>query len=85
MAQQTVVELLHQQSNELITQYLNGKIDKRELLTMHHNLLYPHKQMEKQQIIDAYNEGQLNGIDYRDGSSSLHDEQDYYNKTYGKQ
>ena len=46
---QTAVELLHQQSNELITQYIDGKIDKRELLTMHHNLLYPHKQMEKEQ------------------------------------
>lgn len=78
MAQQTVVELLHQQSNELITQYLNGKIDKRELLTMHHNLLYSHKQMEKEQIIKAW----IDAERYNDSISKPLAEQ-YYNETYG--
>jgi hypothetical protein len=73
MAQQTAVELLHQQSNELITQYLNGKIDKRELLTMHHNLLYSHKQMEKVQIMEAWI-----------GTNTCDSAEQYYNQTYGK-
>lgn len=74
---QTAVELLHQQSNELITQYIDGKIDKRELLTMHHNLLYPHKQMEKEQIIKAYHDDNF--------PCSHYGAEQYYNETYGKE
>lgn len=77
MAQQTVVELLHQQSNELIKQYLNGKIDKRELLTMHHNLLYSHKQMEKERMIDFAEK-----YSYNLTSTSA---EGFYNETYGKE
>lgn len=72
----TAVELIHQQSNELITQYIDGKIEKRELLTMHHNLLYPHKQMEKEQMIDSFMTGEAHDI-------CISAEQ-YYNEIYGK-
>jgi hypothetical protein len=76
MEQQTAVELLHKKSNELITQYLDNKITKRDLITMHHNILYPHKAMEKEQIMNAFLEGKIN-----------HDKDwaiEYYNKTYTK-
>jgi hypothetical protein len=84
MAQQTVVELLHQQSNELITQYLNGKIDKRELLTMHHNLLYSHKQMEKEQKIEFAKHCLDRALDLDIRTAFFNIEQ-YYNETYGKE
>lgn len=80
MTQQTAVELLHQQSNKLITQYIDGKIDKRELLTMHHNLLYPHKQMEKEQICDALDFGKVCLL-----QSNYKKAEQYYNETFGNE
>ena len=77
MTHQTAVELLHQQSNELITQYIDGKIDKRELLTMHHNLLYPHKQMEKEQICDALDFGKVCLL-----QSNYKSAEQYYKETF---
>ena len=87
MAQQTAVQWL---LSELQIRLLKIKSEPDGIVreTMIYNFLIDTeqaKQMEKEQIIDAYNKGQLNGIDYRDGSSSLHDEQDYYNGTYGKE
>lgn len=77
MAQQTAVELLHKESNELITKYLDGKIDARELITIHHNILYPHKEMEKEQIMKAFLDGKVN---YRKDWA-----EQYYNKNYNEQ
>jgi hypothetical protein len=77
MAQQTAVELLHEKSNELITQYLDNKITKRDLITMHHNILYPHKEIEKEQILNAceqFSHYPFDIIDYYQ----------YYNETYNK-
>ena len=80
MAQQTAVELLHKKSNELITQYLDNKITKRDLITMHHNILYPYKAMEKEQIINAANitmeQRLLVDPIYKDCGEQ------YYNETY---
>jgi hypothetical protein len=77
MAQQTAVELLHEKSNELITQYLDNKITKRDLITMHHNILYPHKEIEKEQIINACEH-------FADYPFNEQDYKQYYNETYNK-
>jgi hypothetical protein len=50
---QTAVEWYEKEINSLIEEYESGKISKRDFITMKHNLFYPAKEMEKQQIIDA--------------------------------
>jgi hypothetical protein len=76
MAQQTPVELLHKESNELITQYLDGKIDKRQLLTMHHNILYPYKEIEIEHLEDCW----IAAEQSEDSQTFFN----YYNETYNK-
>jgi hypothetical protein len=76
MAQQTPVELLHKESNELITQYLDGKIDKRELLTMHHNILYQYKEIEIEHLEDCW----IDAEQSEDSQTFFN----YYNETYNK-
>ena len=88
MAQQTAVELLHKKSNELITQYLDGKIDKRELITMHHNLLYPCKEIEKEQIAKAWDAGYYGYFSLGIRQIEFNTGEEYYdinyNETYNK-
>jgi hypothetical protein len=76
MEQQTPVELLHKESNELITQYLDGKIDKRELLTMHHNILYQYKEIEIEHLEDCW----IAAEQSEDSQTFFN----YYNETYKK-
>jgi len=76
MEQQTPVELLHKESNELITQYLDGKIDKRELLTMHHNILYQYKEIEIEHLEDCWIAAEQSEDSYTFFN--------YYNETYNK-
>jgi hypothetical protein len=76
MEQQTPVELLHRESNELITQYLDGKIDKRELLTMHHNILYQYKEIEIEHLEDCW----IDAEQSEDSQTFFN----YYNETYNK-
>ena len=76
MEQQTAVELLHKKSNELITHYLDGKITKRDLITMHHNILYPHKEIEILQLEDCWISAEQ--------SKDLQTFFNYYNQTYNQ-
>jgi hypothetical protein len=76
MAQQTAVELLHEKSNELITQYLDNKITKRDLITMHHNILYPYKAIEIEHLEDCW----IAAEQSEDSQTFFN----YYNETYNK-
>ena len=40
------------------------------------------KEMEKEQIIQAYEHGQNNGYMYRDGNSNIIQAEQYYNETF---
>lgn len=73
---QTAVEWYEKEINSLIEEYESGKISKRDFITMKHNLFYPAKEMEKQQIIDAYDDG-----NYAYGMGIKEPEQ-YYNETF---
>jgi hypothetical protein len=76
MEKQTAVELIHKECNELITQYLDGKIDKRELLTMHHNILYQYKEIEIEHLEDCW----IAAEQSEDSQTFFN----YYNETYNK-
>lgn len=73
---QTAVEWYEKEINSLIEEYESGKISKRDFITMKHNLFYPAKEMEKQQIKDAYDDG-----NYAYGMGIKEPEQ-YYNETF---
>ena len=62
-----------EKSINLINRFLNNEIDKRELLIMHHNLYYEIEEMHKQEIIDAYDEGEL---------SVVKNAEQYYQETF---
>ena len=81
MAQQTAV-------NWLIEQIESGKIEIVYSNKIHSIKCIPEikeqaKEMEKQQIEDAYNKGTINGIDYPESKLALTGDQ-YYTQTYGK-
>ena len=64
---QTAVEWYEQEINLLIEKYQSNEISQREFITMKHNLFYQAKEMEKQQIKDAYEQGDIqlvNGEQY---------------------
>jgi hypothetical protein len=84
MAQQTAVELLYKESDKLITQYLDGKIDKRELLTMHHNILYSHKEVEKDQIAKAWDAGFYGYFSLGIPEIEFNNGEEYYNINYNE-
>jgi hypothetical protein len=78
MSKQTAVEWYEKEINSLLEKYEAKEILKREFITMKHNLFYDAKEMEKEQIIDAFDEGNPNGFILKDGEQ-------YFNETYKKE
>lgn len=70
--QQTAVEWLVEQ--------LNSKYGGNDFLITHINEIEKAKEMEKEQIQDAYNEDLYGGLS---GYRKFDDGEDYYNETYG--
>jgi hypothetical protein len=66
----TAVEWYEKEINSLFEKYEAKQISQVDFLIMKHNIFYPAKEMEKDQIMDAYNNG-----DNR--SAEL-----YYNETF---
>jgi hypothetical protein len=77
MKKQTAVEWYENEINTLIEKYENKEISKSDFIVMRHNLFYPAKAMEKEQIIKAFCEGYDHDGDNYDGA-----EISYYNRTY---
>jgi hypothetical protein len=73
---QTAVEWYENEINALFDKYENKEISESEFLIMKHNLFYPAKEMEKEQIMDAYDEGWSDGFDDKDLNA------EYYNETF---
>jgi hypothetical protein len=71
---QTAVEWYEKEINSLFEKYEAKEISKRDFITMKHNLFYQSKEMEKQQISNAYQIGILDGLN--------HQPRDYYNETF---
>ncbi len=72
---QTAVEWYENEINALFDKYENKEISKIEFLIMKHNLFYPAKEMEKEQIKDAYKQGTCH---HGDGYTST----EYYEETF---
>jgi hypothetical protein len=69
----TAVEWYEKEIDSLIEKYESKEISKADFIIMKHNLLYPAKEMEKQQIYESY--------DYGFENPNVTGEQ-YYNETF---
>ena len=78
MIKQTAVEWYENEINALIRKYENQEISKRDYSIMRHNLFYPAKAMEKEQIEEAWKRGNL-----PTSLGRVLTEKDYYKETYG--
>lgn len=81
--EKTALEIYAEQSTSLIHKYLDNSITTRELLRGHHNLFYLIQEVEKKQIEESWNDGNLIGRngwiieEYTTGEG-------YYKKKYKK-
>jgi hypothetical protein len=75
MKKQTAVEWYEKEIMSLIRKYENKEISKWEYITMRHNLFYPAKAMERNQIIDAYNAA-------RNDHHQMYFADEYFNETF---
>ncbi len=78
MAQQTAVEWLEQHIKELETKLFNFEVSPLESPTIREGLYKQAKQMEKEQIKDAWYNGGVNGM----GLFETNTGEEYYNKNY---
>jgi hypothetical protein len=70
---QTAVEWYEKEINSLFEKYQAKEISERDFITMKHNLFYPAKEMEKEQIENAFNYAQIDlGMEA----------DEYYNETF---
>lgn len=59
---QTAVEWYEKEINFLFKKYEAKEISQREFITMKHNLFYPAKKIEKEQLEKAFKKGEENII-----------------------
>ena len=76
--EQTAVEFL-------LTELDIAKLISKEKLTMAAEVVRQAKKMEKQQIIDAFNEGEINSVDYFNPENITKEEaEQYYDEKFNK-
>jgi hypothetical protein len=78
MTQQTAVEWLEQHIKELETKLFNFEVSPLESPTIREGLYKQAKQMEKEQIKEAWYNGGTNGM----GLFETNTGEEYYNKNY---
>jgi hypothetical protein len=68
----------------LLTELDIAKLISRENLIMAAEVVRQAKEMEKQQIIDAYDLGSLSDMQYPDPKTVIENGEQYYNETFKK-
>ena len=76
MSKQTAVEWYEKEKTALLIKLENQKITLGEFAVKNVDLFQQAKQMEREQIIKAFNEGTFSEMEKIDA-------EDYYNQTYG--
>ena len=77
--EKTAVDWYEKEINSLFEKYEAKQISRADFLIMKHNLFYPAKKMEKQQIKDAY---QVVDLDIQHEDVGEINSEQYYNETY---
>jgi hypothetical protein len=80
MSKQTAVEWFAEQDTKLTLLYLAGKIKEAELGIKKMDLFHKALAIEKQQIVDAFNEGNQSDWNNEIGNGG----QQYYNETFNQ-
>jgi hypothetical protein len=75
---QTAVEWLEKEINSLLEKYESKEISTLDFIIIKHNLFDRAKEMEKQQIGEAYEDG------YSDSDNTFELNKEYYNETFNK-
>jgi hypothetical protein len=83
MAQQTAIEWLEQHLKELENKVFNFEVSPLESPVIREDLYKQAKAMEKEQIIDAYENG-VGDENERNLSGQFTNAEQYYNQTYKK-
>ena len=79
----TAVECYNQEIKELFNQFQDGEISDNMFHVQRLAALTQAKEMEKEQIRDAFNQGMNNSVDYFIPFLNPNDEsENYYNKTF---
>jgi len=86
MAQQTAVECFAKQAENILIDFAKNNSPFQLELCLHalNDLEVRAKEMEKQQIEDAFQYGKWNGYESAKSISETKDPTDFYNETYGK-
>jgi len=80
---QTAVEWLMNEAMKLVVQYMQGTLNYDTLDDVIYELGTKSKEMEKEQIMDAYNEGQNTPYEYSESNDvNWYDGKQYYNETF---
>jgi hypothetical protein len=77
---QTAIEYYSNKIGKLISDLMTGKITGKQFVMLEIKLLDTAKEMEKEQIKNAYNDGHTDGVEQKPGLTSG---TIYYNETYG--
>lgn len=78
----TAVERFSNQTYELFEQYSEGRIDRIQLNKLMVDATNKAKEMEKEQMIKAFDEGQEYEYQYHINSAPKFDSETYYQETY---
>jgi hypothetical protein len=81
--QQTSVDWLSNRAYELFEQYSEGNFDRITLNKLMFEATNKAKEMEKEQIINAFEQGENNSVDYFNPENRIKESEHYYNETYG--
>jgi hypothetical protein len=76
---QTAVEWYEKEINSLFKKYEAKQISQVVFLIMKHNIFYQAKEMEKEHLMMAYNDGYVNAV-FKGTRKPI----EYYNETYEK-
>ena len=80
----TSIEYFSEQIGVLYTQFSNGFISLNDFQLAFNNQYQQAKEMHKQEIIDAFDEGQEYEYQYHINSAPKFDSETYYNETFKK-
>jgi hypothetical protein len=80
---QTAVEWYEKEINSLFEKYEAKQISQVVFLIMKHNIFYQAKEMEKEQIMNSFADGFVEGVETQKSGEQLLFPQQYYNETYG--
>jgi hypothetical protein len=70
-------------TKQTAVEWLIKELQKRDMDVLISDLYIQAKEMEKEQIEDAFYQGENNSVDYFNPENRIKESEQYYNETYG--